>query len=287
MDHCFKFFLSIFFLVSVVTCMQSLTKEKKKHEQEIAEWHSKRITSLKREYGWLSLVALDWLNDGANEIKNIGTITLKDSTVSIKIGDGISATMNGKSFSSGVLKSDNDKNGPDTIKIGSRAFVIIKRGAKYAIRMWDKDKEERKTFTDIERYPVSDKWKITAKWEAYNPQKKIIVPTIISGYEEEYPVPGAAVFTIDGKEYKLEPVIEEEGGDYFYIFSDKTNGSETYGSGRFLYSKREENGMITIDFNKAYNPPCAFTPYATCPLPPKTNRLPIRIDAGEKKYGKH
>jgi uncharacterized protein (DUF1684 family) len=113
------------------------------------------------------------------------------------------------------------------------------------------------------------------------------IPTIIAGYEEDYPVPGVAIFEIGGKEYRLEPVLEEPNGDYFFIFGDKTNGTETYGAGRFLYAKPAQGGRVILDFNKSYNPPCAFTEFATCPLPPPQNKLPIRIEAGEKKYGIH
>jgi uncharacterized protein (DUF1684 family) len=153
--------------------------------------------------------------------------------------------------------------------------------------MWDTQAQNRREFSGIERFPVSRNWRIEARWQPYDPPKTMKVPTIIAGYEEDYPVPGVAIFEIGGKEYRLEPVLEEPNGDYFFIFGDKTNGTETYGAGRFLYANPAQGGRVILDFNKSYNPPCAFTEFATCPLPPPQNKLPIRIEAGEKKYGIH
>jgi hypothetical protein len=121
----------------------------------------------------------------------------------------------------------------------------------------------------------------------YDPPKRIKVPSVIPDYMQDYDVPGAAVFTIGEVEYRLEPVLEEGESDLFFIFGDRTNGRETYGGGRFLYAKPPKDGKVILDFNRAYNPPCAFSPYATCPLPPASNRLPIRVEAGEKSFDHH
>ena len=254
------------------------------HQDEIRAWHERRISNLKRDYGWLTLVALDWIKEGANEIPKLGSVTLDEGKVTFRIAQGVVASVMGKPFSGGVLRTDHDEGGPDTVTIGSRAFIIIKRGDRFAVRIWDKESRHRKEFTGIERYPVSAKWRIEAQWLPYDPPKKIKVPSIIPEYLEEYPVPGVALLTIDAKQYRLEPVLEEPNGDYFFIFGDKTNGKETYGGGRYLYAKPAKDGKVIIDFNKAYNPPCAFTEYATCPLPPPGNRLPISVNAGEKNY---
>ena len=169
------------------------------------------------------------------------------------------------------------------MSIGSLRWYIIKRDDKYGVRLRDIDANLRKEFKGIDTYPVNEDWKITAKFEAYNPPKTISIPSIIGTVEEDM-APGALVFEKDGKEYRLDPVVE--GDEFFIIFADETSGEETYGAGRFLYTAMPDStGNVILDFNKAYNPPCAFTPYATCPLPPKQNYLKLRITAGEKKYG--
>ncbi len=257
------------------------------HEKEIQAWHERRIASLKRDHGWLSLIALNWLEEGRNEVPSIGTLTLQSGTVSFEAASGVGAKLSGKPFSSGVLRTDADKDGPGKVEIGSRAFIIIKRSDRYALRMWDSNAEARKRFTGIERFPVSGKWRIEARWEPYDPPKKVKVPSVIPDQPQDYVMPGVASFTIGGREYRLEPVLEAGAEDLFFIFGDKTNGKDTYGGGRFLYSKPPNDGKLILDFNKAYNPPCAFTPYATCPLPPESNRLDVRIEAGEKVFADH
>jgi len=257
------------------------------YEEEIRQWHERRIASLKRDHGWLTLIALNWLNEGSNEIASTVTVTLDNGKVSVHLSPGVQATLAGKPFTSGPLKTDADVGGPEKIELGSRAFIIIKRGNQHALRMWDSNAPARKEFTGIERFPVLTAWRIDARWEPYNPAKQIKVPSVVPGYVEDYPVPGAAVFTIAGSEYRLEPVLEEGATDLFFIFGDKTNGKDTYGGGRFLHAKPPKDGRVILDFNKAYNPPCAFSPYATCPLPPASNRLPLKIEAGEKEYRDH
>jgi uncharacterized protein (DUF1684 family) len=254
------------------------------YTDEIRAWHDRRIASLKREYGWLSLVALDWLTEGRNEISSIGTLTLKNGTMSLQTAPCADARIGGKPLSSGVLKTDADQGGPDRVEVGSRAFIVIKRGDRYALRIWDSNAEARKQFTGVDCFAISRAWRIEARWEVYDAPKRIKVASVIPGYVEEYSVPGVAVFSVAGREYRLEPVAEPGARQLFFIFGDKTNGKETYGSGRFLYTDFAKDGNVLLDFNKAINPPCAFTPYATCPLPPRSNRLDLRVEAGEMKF---
>lgn len=266
---------------------------------EIKAWHKRRIENLKKENGWLNLVGLYWLKEGENKFgsdksndiifpKNapafIGKFFLKDSTVKLEVNDGIDVTSNGKKIKSIELK--NDMQGKPTIlEYNSLRWFVIKRGNKFGIRLRDLESELVKNFKGIETFPVNEDWKIEAKFEPYNPPKKILVPNVLGMIEEENS-PGALVFNKDGKEFRID--VLDEGNSYFLIFADETSGKETYGAGRFLYvNKPDSSGKIFIDFNKAYNPPCAFTKYATCPLPPKQNYLKLRITAGEKKYGNH
>lgn len=257
------------------------------YEEEVRAWHERRVKNLLRDYGWLTLIALDWLEGEKKEVKGIGTLTLKNGEVSLHINPGVKATLNDRPFTGGMFRVESESGTPDTVKVGTRAFIVIKRGDRFAIRMWDTEAKNRKEFTGIERFPVKREWRIEARWVPYDPPKRMKVATVIPGYEQEYPVPGVAMFTFGGNEYRLEPVLEAPDADYFFIFGDLTNRKETYGAGRYLYAKREQDGTVILDFNKSYNPPCAFTEYATCPLPPPQNKLPIRIEAGEKRYGKH
>ncbi|MGE5314365.1 MAG: DUF1684 domain-containing protein [Acidobacteriota bacterium] len=288
----------IFLLVPILVVITSKIGEKhnsnvtsdagsRAYIEEIDAWHGKRIANLKKEQGWLSLVALTWLHEGDNRIDSIGTATLKKGRVSVAIDPGVNAALRGGRFVSGAVKTDADTSGADKIVVGTRAFMIIERSGRFAIRMWDASSPVRTHFTDIERYPVSERWKIAARWEPYAAPKHVSLETVIPGITDEGTVTGAAVFTIGGKEYRLEPIVEDPQSDYFFIVSDATNGKESYGGGRFLYTAPPKNDTIVLDFNKMTNPPCAFTEFATCPRPLPSNRLPVRIEAGEKKFGSH
>jgi len=256
------------------------------YEDHIATWHKKRLESLQRPQGWLSLVALDWLHEGQNSVESMGTLTLTGNAVSFKVFPGVKAKVGGKDFVAGPLKVEGGEERPERVEVGSRTFVIIKRGDRFAVRMWDSNAETLKTFPGISLFPLSTRWRIEARWEPYATPKPIKVASVIPGYLEDYTVPGAAVFTINGKVLRLEPVGSATE-TLFFIFADETNGKETYGAGRFLYADPPKDGVVVLDFNKAINPPCAFTAYATCPLPPASNTLPIRIEAGEKSFGDH
>ena len=267
---------------------------------QIKLWHQKRIENLKKENGWLNLIGLFWLKDGKNTFGTnpqndivfpkgkapgkIGVFILKDSTVTVKINRGVEVKYNNRPIHEMKLKTDLSGE-PTELTIGFLRWFIIKRGEKYGVRLRDLNAELLSDFKGIDTYPINEDWKIIAKFEPYDPPKSISIPTIIGTIDEDI-APGALVFEKNGKQYKLDPVVE--GNQFFIIFADETSGEETYGAGRFLYSSMPDSaGNVILDFNKAYNPPCAFTPYATCPLPPKQNYLKLKVTAGEKKYGKH
>jgi uncharacterized protein (DUF1684 family) len=285
---------TIFFMTSIPSLAQTQNRPqptskdtvKLSYEDEIEAWHNRRLTSLRRPQGWLALVALDWLKEGQNKIESVGTITLAGGVVTFQSLPGVQAKIGDVAFTSRILRIEGGKEKPDRVEIGSRVFTIIKRGERFAVRMWDSDAETLKHFSDIERFPVSKQWRVEARWEAYATPKAVKIASVIPGYLEDYKVPGAAIFSINGQEYRLEPVAEG-GESLFFIFADKTNGKESYGAGRFLYTDPPRDGKVMLDFNRAQNPPCVFTPYATCPLPPASNRLPVRIEAGEKNFGDH
>ncbi len=182
-----------------------------------------------------------------------------------------------------TLASDADED-TTMLRRGSLLFYLIRRGDRLGVRVKDSQSEARRNFRGLDYFPIDPGWRIEARFEPYDPPKSISVPNVL-GQDNAEKSPGAVVFEHGGKTYRLDPVLERGETDYFVIFGDRTNGNETYGAGRFLYVKPPVDGRTVIDFNKAYNPPCVFTEYATCPLPPPQNKLPIRIEAGEKEYG--
>lgn len=297
MRRCIHFYGIIIIVFILFSCGENLKERgNPNYIAEIKAWHKRRIENLKKENGWLNLVGLYWLKEGENKFGSdksndivfppkapafIGILTLKDSIVTVKINDGINVTSDGINIKSAELKNDMQRK-PTVLEYGSLRWFIIKRGNKYGVRLRDLESELVKNFPGIETFPINIDWRLEAKFEPYEPPKKIFVPNVLGMIEEEYS-PGALVFNKDGKAYRLD--VLDEGNSYFVIFADETSGVETYGAGRFLYvNKADSTGKIFIDFNKAYNPPCAFTKFATCPLPPKQNHLKLRITAGEKKF---
>ena len=171
----------------------------------------------------------------------------------------------------------------DVVKVGRLNLFVIQRGDRVGIRLKDPQNQARREFHGIESFPANEAWRVTAK---FVPEARKIPILNVLGQTEPSDSPGYAVFRLGGREFRLSPILEEPGArQLFFIFRDQTSGKETYGAGRFLYTDMPKDGQVVVDFNKAYNPPCAFTPYATCPLPPPENRLAVRIEAGEKKYG--
>jgi len=160
-------------------------------------------------------------------------------------------------------------------------FHIMKRGDELFLRVRDAESPRRKHFAGLDWYPVDAAWRIEAQWVPFASPRTVPITNVL-GQTSQEPVHGKAVLTVAGRALELLPLTE--GDELFFIFTDETAPEETYGAARFLYAKATQDGKIVLDFNRAYNPPCAFTPFATCPLPPKENRLPLRLTAGEKNY---
>lgn len=269
-------------------CRQEPKVDPAAHAKEIGAWQARRAQRLQAEDGWLTLIGLHWLTDGENRV----TLTKAGAPPVHVLRRGAETilhaappmTIDGKEASGDVpLLADADENGPTIVQMGSVRFNVIKRGERYGLRVKDAQAETRTHFKGLESYPIDPKWRVAARYEAYHPPKKIPI-TDVTGMTSESISPGAIVFEVDGKEYRLDPILEEGSTDYFIIFRDATSRNATYPAGRYLYAAPPKDGRMIVDFNKAYNPPCAFTPFATCPLPPLQNRLPIAIEAGEKKY---
>ena len=260
------------------------------YESSIEQWRQKREAALTADGGWLTVAGLFWLKEGDNTAGSdpagdivlprgparAGVFHFHDGKTTFRSDVPMAATRS--SSPSQELKPDSD----DAVSLDDLSMFVIHRGERYAIRLKDKQSKFRREFTGLHWYPPKPEYRVVARFVRYATPKLITIPNIL-GETEKSPSEGYAAFTLKGREYHLEPVVEDD--QLFFIFRDLTSAKDTYGSGRFLYSDRPKDGKVILDFNKAYNPPCAFTPYATCPLPPPQNRLPVRIEAGELNYG--
>jgi uncharacterized protein (DUF1684 family) len=267
------------------------------YESQIQAWRTQRVERLKSPNGWLSLIGLEWLKEGKNTIgsdrKNdivltagpahLGVVTLAKGKATIVLDPKSGATIDGKPQKSAELLDDSHEK-PTTVAFGTASFYLIDRNGKKGLRVKDTAAKTRKNFVGIDYYPIDPKWRVEAKWVPYQPAHTLEIPNVL-GQVDKMPVPGKAVFERDGKTYELLPVLEEpDAKEVWFIFADKTSAKETYGVGRLLYSDMPKDGKVVVDFNKSYNPRCAFTPHASCPLAPPENRLAIPVTAGEKKY---
>ncbi len=253
---------------------------------EWSAWHARRIERLRAPDGWLALVALDWLGPRENRLPGLpGTFTVEGGKVRLTAAERDGYVLRGKPVTSAVLATDASPGGPDKLALGTRTVTVIDRGGKLAVRVWDAESPVRKAFAGIDAFPPDPRWRIEARWEPYATPRRIEVPSVV-GIPSLETAPGRAHFEIDGRPLALEPTLEEDGS-LFFVFRDRTAGKDTYGAGRFLGAPAPKDGRVVLDFNRATNPPCAFTKYATCPLPRPENVLPVRIDAGEKRWGEH
>lgn len=273
------------------------------YAEEIQKWRDARVTRLKSDTGWLTVAGLFWLKDGENafgeDAKNdivlpagrksparAGSFVHANGVTRVRALPGTPLVCRGKSVTEMVLRTD-EHDSTDVLEMGPLRFFVIVRGSKHAIRMRDLESPQRTGFTGIESYDLNPAYRVAAHFEPYAPPKRVPVPNIV-GIVDTMLSPGALVFRIDGGFARLDPVLESPDATQLWcIFSDATSGDETYPGGRFLYCDMPKEGVTTLDFNKAYNPPCAFTAFATCPLPPLQNDLSVAIRAGEKNYGHH
>jgi uncharacterized protein (DUF1684 family) len=269
------------------------------HLTEVEAWHVRRAESLREPDGWLSVVGLDWLEAGentfgggpANDVtfpgegipERAGTFILEGDSVRMEVEPGVQITYQGEPVSSMVLSSPGMRR-PASVRMGSLRWQVIERQDLTGIRVRDTASAAIRAFEGIERFPVSLAWRIPARFDRVDPPRVIEVPNVL-GQISEQESPGAIVFRVEGERLRLDVTGDPDGSSFFIVFGDRTNGDETYGGGRFLsVDAPDEKGRTFVDFNLAYNPPCVFTPFATCPLPTPQNRLPVRIEAGEKSY---
>lgn len=267
------------------------------HQQEIAAWRDARTARLTAPDGWLSLVGLHWLPPGkaqtlghgdSNDIDlgrgppQLGTLTWIDGRAHFKAAADAGTAVDGKPVDELDLGEAGDQPAP-IVRFGNASFQLIERAGKFALRVKDNDAPTRSGFAGIPYFDIDPTWRIDARFEAHAEPRTIEVATVV-GTLEEYPNPGRIVFERDGRTHAIEALVEEGTDQYFLIIADRSSGKETYGMARYLYAGPPVDGRIVVDFNKAYNPPCAFTAYATCPMPPQGNRLDLYVAAGEKTY---
>jgi hypothetical protein len=265
----------------------------------VGAWRVQRVNSLTSDSGWLTLTGLLWLKDGANSFgrassnalvldnaalaATAGSFEVSAHKVRFVANPAAGVTHDGQPV--GTLELVSDAAGePTVLASGSLRFFVIERSGNLGVRVRDLNNPHRLQFRGLSYFPVSTDWLLHARFESYEPQRHIKIINIL-GMEDDAVSPGAVVFNKDGREWRLDTVLEApEDKKLFIMFADTTSGHETYGAGRFMYIPLPVNGMTEVDFNKAYNPPCALNDFATCPLPPPQNRLHLRVDAGEKTY---
>jgi uncharacterized protein (DUF1684 family) len=270
------------------------------YRREIETWRAQRAARLQSDGGWLTVAGLFWLKPGVNAFgadpagdivlpahsspARAGSFRLADGQVTVEALPGVALTMAGKPVTGAQQLRSDAAGEPDVLALGALTMQVIARGDRLGIRLKDMRSAARAQFKGLTWYPVRPDLRVRARFVAHAAPVAITVPTVIGGHDT-MPSPGSALFEIGGKSMRLDPVLEPGETQLFFIFRDATAGLSTYGAGRFLYADPPKDGYVVLDFNKAYSPPCAFTPFATCPLPPPQNRLPIAIEAGEISKG--
>ncbi|MCX7554175.1 DUF1684 domain-containing protein [Marinicella sp. S1101] len=285
-------------MMCLIFSLQANAAEQGNSKSAYEEWKEGRLERLMEPHGWLSLVGLEWLHVGANSIGSaadnmiqlshgpdyLGQIVLQRDNSLRFIPELTSGIKANDELVTGPMEvfADSDEQGATVFTVDTYEFFVVERD-KMGVRIKDSEAITRTGFLGLEYFPEDTQFRIDADFIAYEPAK--LIPTVnVLGILTNQESPGRLEFTIDGVDYSLDALDSDDS--YYMIFGDKTNGKTTYGPGRFLYTdgKVDEAGKVRIDFNKAYNPPCSFTAYSTCTLPPLQNRLPVAIEAGEKKY---
>jgi uncharacterized protein len=270
----------------VAIAVAAIAADSGAYQREIAKFRAEREAKLKADDGWLTVVGLHWLHEGVNTVgsdpksdaplpesvpSRVGTVALSKGKVHFKPAPGVP-------LKEMDLKTDVTPQ-YDRLTLGRVKFFVIEREDRFGVRVKDNDSEARKKFSGLRWYPVDPAWKIKAK---FTPAPHDVFFDTEVGVKEKDQSPGYVTFTRGGKEYKMEPVTEDD--HLWFVFRDQTSGKTTYAASRFLYVPMPKDGFVEIDFNKAENPPCVFTDYATCPLPTPQNRLQLAVTAGEQMY---
>jgi len=272
------------------------------YQAEIETFRQQREAKLTSDTGWLTIAGLSFLtkpettfgSDAANDVvlpagapaKAGAFVLAKNGKISLKPEPGVTyMLLDGKPFAGGPIKSDGE-GPPERLVFGDVQVWIHQSGDRPAVRIRNRNNPLRKDFTGMKWYPVNEAYRIEGTFVPFDKPKEVQIPNML-GDIDRMESPGHVKFTLNGKEHNM-AVITEDAENFWFIFRDLTSADETYPAARFLYTPRADaNGKVTLDFNRAENPPCAFNAYATCPLPPQENRLQVRVEAGEKIYQRH
>ncbi|MEN8202441.1 MAG: DUF1684 domain-containing protein [Bacteroidota bacterium] len=281
-------------ILSGCNSSESIITDEAAYTESITQWQHQRMEGLKSKTGWLNLAGLFWLNEGENSFGSdpsndvvfpdksdpfCGTLSLEKGKVTMQVNDGVQIAIGDSLVTQADLVNDHEKN-TTHLQQGDLAWYIIKRGEKYGVRLRDYKHPRMDELDHIPSYPIQTEYVVEATLKPFEEPRTMTVATPVEGVTENYQCPGELHFKIKSQDLVLYPFTS--GNRYFLVIADETTGMDTYGAGRFMYSTPDSTGRIILDFNKAYNPPCAFNPYATCPMPPRENFLPIAIEAGEK-----
>jgi uncharacterized protein (DUF1684 family) len=265
------------------------------HEAEVLQWRDDRIASLKAPGGYLNQVGLFWVDEGrwsigadadndillpATAAGRIGELQVGGDGIRLVVDNGVEVLHDGAPVSEIMMPPDVSG---EFVMVQHRsiAWNVIERGGKLALRVRDFEHPWLESFGPVPYYDIDPDLRVEAMLDRYAEPREIVVDTVIEGFQQFPVAPGTATFVIDGVEYQLEPQLS--GELLFFVFGDLTNRDETYGAGRYLYAEMPgDDGTFILDFNKAKSPPCAFNDFSTCPVASPRNRLPIRIEAGEK-----
>ena len=265
------------------------------YEADLQDWQVGRLARLKAKEGYLNLVGLYWLNEGDNRVGSaadndtvfplpapeyLGVFTVADGHVTMTVADGVDVRSDGLAVTSVAMGSDSAED-EVLLTTGSLAWFVVERDGNFGVRLRDYDLPGVANFPPIDQFPVAPEFRVAARLQAYAEPRIVQVGTVIEGLGWQPESPGVLQFEIGGEPQELE--VFDSGDDVFVVFGDTTSGHETYPAGRFLYAKKPAaDGITVLDFNRAYNPPCAFNDFATCPVASPRNRLAVAIEAGEK-----
>lgn len=291
--------------------------EEAAHREAVMSFHDARVAELSAPDSWLSLIALHWIEEGEttlgadpgndlvlpgeNTAPRVGRVTLQDSTVrfvaepGVRVLQGVDSTLS-LPAGSGAFPPDTTVDSPvaeavlgnvgpgqaTVLRHGAVNWILVRRGSEFALRVRDNAHPVYEAFSGIDRYPVDPAWRLTARWVPH--EKTVVVPNVL-GTASEQSSPAYVEFWVNGDRHVLDVTGDADADRFMMVFADETSGDGTYGGGRYLwFSAPDEQNRVVLDFNLAYNPPCVWSDYATCPLPTRDNRLALRVEAGEKDW---
>jgi uncharacterized protein len=285
---------ALWLAMAIISLAASLFSEGPAYRDSVEQWRHNYEAKLRADDGWLTVSGLFWLHEGENSFgsapdnnvvlpapmpAHAGRFDLHAGKTVVRVNPGVPITMGGKPVETADLRADSKQ---DRLVLGDLTFYVHVSGSRFAIRLKDKNSQLRREFKGLHWYPVDPAYRFTAKFVPYESLREVQIDTVM-GDHDFLVIAGYAAFTFQGKEYKLE-AEKNEDGSLFIVFRDLTSRKDTYQAARFLDTLSPSNGTVELDFNYAYNPPCAYNPYTTCPLPTPGNRLPVEIPAGEKRY---